>query len=249
VNTNSFIAYASAVCLIFGPGCRTKTGAARVNCGSLAMYQGEIGALNTPQLKLGHVIVLSEPDKKAFQIGLYRPGANQIDMGPTNKALMESFKSQFTIDFDATIPQGIQISASNTIAKTTVLVITNYSRVDIQEPIQFLNQNTNAISAIQAASSPSNHVIFVTTIVPAEFLKLAATNTLDASATANLVKVGNYKLHITYSCNDELLRLAEDRGSGAFFKYIPIRATNDHVIQAQGFSEKLSDYDFSQALR
>lgn len=250
MKTNRLVAGLAALSLVLASGCcRTKTGAARVNCGSLSMYQGEVGTLNTPQLKLGHVITLSPHTKRAFPVGLFRPATNQIDFGSTIEALAESFKSQFTVDFDATIPQSIQVRASNVIAKTSVLVITNLSRHDILNPLEFLNQNSNAVNQIQANSAPSNHLIFVTTMIPATYLKLASTNSLHASASVDVIKVGNYNLHLSYSCNDELLRVARDQGSGAFFKYIPIQASSNRITFALDFSERLSDYDFSSALR
>jgi hypothetical protein len=208
-----------------------------------------MGIINTHRFKPGQVVELFPPVAPATRgtggsIGTVGAESDlQSDNKPSDSSAV--IASDFEIDGDATVQQ-FSAQIKTELQNNTKLEIKNGVRKAFASPLTLVGANASVKNQILA--HPERLYLLVVGAVYADSIQLAYEKANSASASVNVIKVGKFNMHVSYSCSNitGINGVAGQPQPAVAFFYITLKASNGAVDTAPQVD--LTQYDLSPAI-
>jgi hypothetical protein len=221
-----------------------KTENATVMCGGLGRADSDLGVLNLAQLAIGAVIDLNPATKRANQLTVVQPPQGAvIAPNPSVDATSLVKSSKLTVNVSADVPSTVKAQLETTVSANTEFDMKNSVRKQWPDALTGVNNNGNALALLKGTEG---HIILVVQgLVYADDLSIKLAKSVSSSASANIVKIGNFTFNLTYDCNSSLHQQAQ-KGAALLWKATQAKydpTTGKLVPDSTAFN--LNDYDFT----
>lgn len=216
-NAAAFNFFGFALLFMTMYGCKS---AAKVACSDVERFQSNSGVVNIPHFGLGDVILL-DTVKKTGQFLLHtsiNPGT--ISATPPIDSIEILTNTGFTIDLSgkvATASANVQAEVKTEISNNTTFFLSNSVRKNMFNPSININE-ASAFPTIKNAILNNNNMVcmYVSGIVYADKFEFRVKKSSQVEANANIIKVGEFKVNVSYDCQGSLA--IDSKNGGVFFK-------------------------------
>lgn len=223
--------------------------AASVGCSDVSKLESELGFLNLPKLGMGALLWFDSANKTVTRIYTV-PITNDQLTPPTpvidTTSLITS--GDFSVDVSGNVPSTVQAEIKSYVNSNTQYDLAKSTRTDIRDPISALNGSQAAKDA--AARVPSGDVlVFVSGVVNGTSIGISLKGQSGVSATANVIKFGNFSVTISYDCSNSV---QQQSTSGAPLLWKQAEVAYDQNSKSFGFSNKplkMTDYNFTSTFQ
>jgi hypothetical protein len=211
-----FLSAGPIILALLSGGCTTTPATAHVECGGTQHVSGDYGYSNGAGFQLGSV-------RRYVQSKYIR--ANDHSLTPTSPTsvsladVTQNVEQSVKIDISANVPATVQVDVKSAISNSMKIEIKGaVSRSEIPGYIDLLNSDAGLKSSILAAiDEPQTKVFLVYAVVLAKEVHFSLENAVNGSASANVLKVGDFEVSVDYKCSDKLDR-TKDSPVPMFFK-------------------------------
>lgn len=186
------------------------------------------GFLRSRSLRPGSLIEL-EPASSASQLGTARVLRSQelstADLSPPASMNIDESPSYvgFGVEADSEVEGAAKagsIDLNGLIAKITRLWMEDVEIQSLRNPLQFINTNGNLRNMVAADTGEIKRYALVSSVMRAGKFAFYLTNESSPFLGVGVVRMGDYYLHVSYSCADSN---AADIGEMTLFSYLPVR--------------------------
>jgi hypothetical protein len=198
-------------------GCKST---ANVACTDVEKFQSNVGVLNMPHFGLGDVILLDTIHKTGQYILHCQIQSNNISTTPPIDSIVILTSTGFSIDLKGKVTKAnadIQAEVKSSISNNTTFFLSNSIRKNALNPTSEINIGT-AFEPIKSALINNNNVVcmFISGIVYANKFEFRVKKSAQAEANANIIKVGDFNVNVSYNCQGSLE--LDAKNGGIFFK-------------------------------
>ena len=233
--------------LLIITSCKPQT--ATVKCSDLDRLDSGLGILNLPKLRNGMIIWLDSKNKKAERIVSVQLKDSDQSSGPKVDTTSLITKADFDVKVSADVPQTVQADLSAYVNSHTEYLLTQSVRKDINNPLGILNASAEAKSAAKAVPNADDVLLFVSTEVSGEHIKLSIQSQSGGTAQANVVKFGKFTFEISYDCANTV---EQQSSANAPLLWKGQQIAFDRTSETFTFGNKLfnlKDYNFDITLQ
>lgn len=199
----------------------TQNIGATADCGEGETFESRLGIVNVPQLSIGDYFWVNWTDSSSSYLG-------RITYSPSSDVVTDASKDEVTIDydadleiaFDADLPETVESSLKTHISKSSELSAYNVQRRSLNNVFALANADRDAKSAISnlLERSPDVVIYAVHSVQNADSLSIGLASGSQSGASVSVVSFGQFKLTVTYQCNNTLGMVAGNEPSPVFFK-------------------------------
>lgn len=198
-------------------GCKSY---AYVTCNNVEKFQSRSGVINIPDFTLGDIILLDTVKKNGQYVFHCQIQPANISATQPKDSLEILTSTGFSIELDGKVAKAkaeVQADVKSNISNITNLFLTNYYRKNLVDPTVVINEK-KALSILKSAIQNNRNVIcmLVSGMIYADKLEFRVKKEKVIGANANLVKIGDFKVEVTYNCEGNLGIDAKE--GGVFFK-------------------------------
>ena len=196
-----------AASTLFGVmGCKSS---ASVACTQVERFQARSGVVNIPHLKIGDVILLDTLKKVGEYILHCQISDSNISATPPIDSIEILTSTGFTIDLQGKVSKAktdVQANVRSSISNNTTFFLSNSIRKNVVNPTTEIN-NISVFPSLKSAVQNNSNVIciFVSGVVYADKFEFRIKKSVQAEANANIIKVGDFKVNVTYDCSGSLV--------------------------------------------
>lgn len=219
----AFLIFASFIASI--TGCKST---ASVACTEVEKFQSRSGVVNIPHFGLGDIILLDTVRKTGQFILHCQITSNNISVTPPVDSIEILTSTGFTIGLKGKVSkanENIQAEVKSNISNNTTFFLSNSVRKNVVNPSTEIN-GTTVLPTLKSAILNNTNVIcmFVSGIVYADKFEFRVKKSVQSEANANIIKVGDFKVNVSYDCQGSLT--IDSKNGGVFFKSTFFRLGN-----------------------
>jgi hypothetical protein len=208
---------------------------ATVDFSHIDKYQSSFGVFNAPNFGLGDVIEIDTAKKVGGRILTVVPLATDTTSTAPIDSVSIASDVQVTVSLSANVgptdAPAVKAAVSSYAATHSAFALKNFRRVNLTDPVLRLNATTSAASGLTARlQHPSTRVyLIISGLVRAQGAEFQVKDSAGATASATVLKSGNYSLAVSYNHNAQLTANANQ--GGLFFKANALELdASQHII-------------------
>lgn len=236
------------LCIALSLGCG-KSGQITATCTDVGTFESKMGIVNIAQMSLGTVLLLDPVHKKAGYLGKLGFSNGEINTSTKRDSMILLSTAKFKTALSGEVaeaPSKIKAAIETEINDQTAFFLSNSVRKDIQNTTYLVNHapakdRDSYLSALSA--NDKTMIAVITSVVYADKFEFRTQASSSLSAGVNTINVGDYKLAVSYSCQNALAINAKQ--DGIFYKVTYFTLQNGQFV-LRSLDIKLNEYEFDE---
>jgi hypothetical protein len=210
-------------------GCKSY---AYVTCNNVEKFQSRSGVINVPDFSLGDIIMLDTVKKNGQYVFHCQPSNISTTQPRDSFEILTS--TGFSIGLQGKVAKAeaeVQADVKSNISNITNLFLTNRYRKNIIDPSMVINEKKALLTLKNILQNNRNVIcMLISGMIYADKLEFRVKKERAIGANANLVKVGDFKVEVTYNCEGNLGINGKD--GGVFFKsnFFKLNLKQDQLV-------------------
>ena len=219
----------------------------RVSAANLNNYQSSLGYLNTGLFDIGKILIFYPEAVSYHHFVNVKVAEADLMTSQSVEKTAESLKSELSFSFSADLKAEIKAEIRNSISNNSFVEVLNYRRLEIRNPLQALEKETEVLERIaEYYEAPEIRFVFIYAVITAQKVQIGYSKSVGAEAAANVMEIGGFSVNVTYEDNSSIERITN--GAPAFFKpyFLMIKRDNEGnaIADENGNIRLVIDPDF-----